>query len=334
MRGTAPALKHRIVVGLAAWCVACTCLAAPALAVAALVEAAAAPSPAWLSPTLRDHALAGVIVNSRGEQVPESELLAALASVRFAFIGEKHDNPDHHQIELHLIKHRLVNQAGSAIVFEMLDDAQRPSLEKLSADDSLDQIKDKLAWPAKGWDFTVYGPLFQASLQQGRLVAGNIGKKFIGEIYAKGESVLAAEPRFSTVPSVTDQTRSHFLDRIYEAHCAMAPRDTLGPMVAIQLAKDASMASAMADNAPALLIAGGEHVRADTGVPSHLQMRDAQASRVVIQLVEVTEGETSAKPTLDASGPADYYWFTPATEVRDSCADVKGRAATGAASRQ
>lgn len=93
------------------------------------------------------------------------------------------------------------------------------------------------------------------------------------------------------------------------------------------------MASAMADNAPALLVAGGEHVRADTGVPSHLQVRDAKASRVVIQLVEVAEGEANAKATVDASGPADFYWFTPAADARDSCADVKGRAATGAPAR-
>lgn len=297
-------------------------LLAPALAMAS--------APEWLSPRLREHPLAGTVVNAQGQKVPESELLSALASARFAFIGEKHDNPDHHQIELRLIRHRLANQAGSAVVFEMLDDAQRPSLASLAVDDSLEQIQAKLAWPAKGWDFAVYGPLFQASAKEGRLVAGNVGKKFIGEVYANGESVLAAEPRFSTVPSVTAETRAHFLDRIYEAHCAMAARDTLGPMVAIQLAKDASMASAMADNAPALLVAGGEHVRADTGVPSHLQVRDAEASRVVIQLVEVTEGKADAKATVEISGPADFYWFTPATEARDSCADVKGRAATGA----
>lgn len=303
-----------------------TALLAPAFAAAA--------APQWLSPRLRDHPLAGAIVNAQGEKVPESELLSALASARFAFIGEKHDNPDHHQIELRLVKHRLAHQAGSAVVFEMLDDAQRPLLGSVAADDTLDQIRAKLVWPAKGWDFAVYGPLFQASAKEGKLVAGNVGKKFIGEVYVNGEAVLATEPRFSTVASQSAQTRAHFLDRIYEAHCAMAPRYTLGPMVAIQLAKDASMASAMADSAPALLIAGGEHVRADTGVPSHLQVREAQASRVVIQLVEVTEGQTNARPTVDASGPADFYWFTPATEARDNCADVKGRAATGAPSRK
>lgn len=310
----------------------CFAIAASALFLPAPTHATATPQ--WLSPTLRDHPLAGVIVNAQGETVPESELLAALASARFAFIGEKHDNPDHHQIELRLIRHRLASQSGSAVVFEMLDDAQRPALGSLAPGDTLEQMQQKLASPTKGWDFAVYGPLFQASSKDGKLLAGNVGKKFIGEVYAKGEAALAAEPRFSTVPSATAQTRTHFLDRIYEAHCAMAPRDSLGPMVAIQLAKDASMASAMADNAPALLIAGGEHVRADTGVPSHLHERDSQASRVVIQLVEVTDGETNAKPTVEASGPADFYWFTPATLPVDNCANVKGRAATGAASRQ
>lgn len=294
----------------------------------------ATSTPQWLSPTLRDHPLAGVIVNAKGEKVPESELLAALASARFALIGEKHDNPDHHQIELRLIKHRLASQSGSTVVFEMLDDAQAPLLAEIGKDDSLDQIREKLAWPAMGWDFAIYGPLFQASAQAGKFVSGNIDKKLIGEVYAKGESALAAKPRFTTVPSVTEATRAYFLERIYEAHCEMAPRDSLGPMVAIQLAKDASMASALAGNAPAMLIAGGEHVRADTGVPSHLHARDAQATRVVIQLVEVTKGQTSARPTVNASGPADYYWFTPATQPVDNCANVKGRAATGAASRQ
>ena len=102
-----------------------TALLAPAFAAAA--------APQWLSPTLRDHPLAGTIVNAQGEKVPESELLSALASARLAFIGEKHDNPDHHQIELRLIKHRLAHQAGSAVVFEMLDDAQRPSLGSLTS---------------------------------------------------------------------------------------------------------------------------------------------------------------------------------------------------------
>ncbi len=223
-------------------------LRAPILALAMLLPLPAfATATSWLSPNQRDHPLAGAIVNARGERVPESELLAALATSRFAFVGEKHDNPDHHQIEARLIAQRLTSRPGSAVVFEMLDDAQRPLIASLTAADSLEAIKAKLAWPAKGWDFAVYGPLFQASIKDGILVAGNIGKKFIGELYEKGEPMLQSDARFKTVFSASPETREYLLDTIFEAHCGMRPRDTLAPMVTIQLAKDASMASAMAD---------------------------------------------------------------------------------------
>ncbi|MBP8097863.1 MAG: ChaN family lipoprotein [Arenimonas sp.] len=281
----------------------------------------------WLSPNQRDHALAGVIVNARGEPVPESELLSELATSRFAFLGEKHDNADHHRIEARLIARRLASQPGTAVVFEMLDDAQRPLIPGLTAEDSLETIKAKLAWPAKGWDFAVYGPLFKASLDGGILVAGNIGKKFIGELYEKGEPMLQGDARFLTVFSASPETRAYLLDTIFEAHCGMRPRDTLAPMVSIQLAKDASMASAMADQKAALLIAGGEHVRTRTGVPSHLLKLKPGERRVVIQLMEVVAGETDPKVYVERAGPADFYWLTPGAVEKDNCADVKGRAA-------
>ena len=281
----------------------------------------------WLSPNQRDHSLAGVIVNARGEPVPESELLSALATSRFAFLGEKHDNADHHSIEARLIAQRLKSQPGTAVVFEMLDDAQRPLIGSLTPDDSLEVMKAKLAWPAKGWDFAVYGPLFKASLDGGTLVAGNIGKKFIGELYEKGEPMLQGDARFKTVFSASPVTREYLLDTIFDAHCGMRPRDTLAPMVVIQLAKDASMASAMADQKASLLIAGGEHVRAGTGVPSHLLSLKPGERRVVIQLMEVVAGETDPKVYVERAGPADYYWLTPGAVEKDNCADVKGRAA-------
>ena len=300
----------------------------PALVLAMLIPiGATAAATAWLSPNQVDHPLAGVIVDARGKVVPESALLSALASARFAFIGEKHDNPDHHRIEGRLIAHRLAGKPGSAVVFEMLDDAQRPLLGQLAAGDDLETMKNKLAWPAKGWDFATYGPLFQASLAGGTLVAGNIGKELIGRLYEGGEAPLEGAPRFKTVFSASPETRKYLLDSIFEAHCGMRERSSLAPMVAIQLAKDASMANAMAGQASALLIAGGQHVRADSGVPSHLLTLEAGVRRVVIQLVEVVAGESRTGAYIERAGPADFYWLTPGTAPKDYCADVKGRAA-------
>ncbi len=299
------------------------------LAVLALLlpTSVGAARPNWLSPQLRDHPLAGIIVDKEGKHVTEADLVAALGAAQFAFVGEKHDNPDHHRIEADLIAARLARQPGTAIVFEMLDDTQRPLLPKLSADDDIDTIRRALQWPEKGWDLATYGPLFQASLRNGKLVAGNIGKPFITRIYSQGESMLDGNPRFSSVPLASASTREHLLDRIFEAHCRMQSRESLQPMLAIQLAKDASMANAMLGAQPALLIAGGEHARSDTGVPSHLRALAPDASQIVIQLMEVTPGQDDPRPAMQETGPADYYWFTPATEAKDYCADVKGRAA-------
>ncbi len=302
-------------------------LALLALLLLSLPACAIAAQSDWLSPRLRDHPLAGVIVDKQGKHVTEADLIAELGTAQFAFVGEKHDNPDHHRIEADLIAARLDKQPGSAVVFEMLDDAQRPLLSKLSADDALETIRQTLQWPEKGWDLATYGPLFQATLRNGQLVAGNIDKAFITRIYTQGESMLDGNPRFRSVPLSSASTRQHLLDRIFEAHCRMQARTSLQPMLAIQLAKDASMANAMYDAQPALLIAGGEHARSDTGVPSQLRALDPDASQVVIQLMEVTAGQDDPHLAMQEAGPADYYWFTPAAESKDYCAEVKGRAA-------
>ena len=296
----------------AAWLSCLLLLSSPALAAG------------WLSPRFQDHPLAGVIVDAQGQPVDEAKVLAAFGEARIAYVGEKHDNPDHHRLEAELIAARLKAKPGSAVVFEMLDEAQAPKLASLAPDDDLHAIRARLEWPAKGWDLAVYGPLFQQALREGRLVAGNIGKARIGQLYGGGEALLKDDPRFATVAKAAPAVRAHLLDSIFEAHCRMQARESLQPMLAIQLAKDASMADALRREAPAMLVAGGEHVRGDSGVPTHAG--DAK-NRVIVQLLEVREGADDARAYLDEAGTADYYWFTPATEARDHCADVKGRAA-------
>lgn len=293
-----------------------------ALLLFALPAAAVLREP-WLSPRLTEHPLVGKVADAQGYTEAGPAMLKALESAKYVFLGEKHDNPDQHRFELWLIRLRLQAKAGSAVVFEMLDDSQAPELATIKADDSLEQMRAKLDWPEKGWDLAVYGPLFQAALAGGELVPGNISKAFIGRVYGEGDKALAGDSRFATVASAAKPVREHLLDSIFEAHCQMQSRDTLTPMLSIQLAKDASMASAMSANAPVMLVAGGEHVRPDTGVPSHM----AAGDRVVIQMIEVVEGETETEAYIKRAGPADFYIFSPATALVDHCAEVKGRAA-------
>ena len=269
----------------------------------------------------------GILLDGAGRPTPRSALLSRLATDEFVFVGEKHDNAEHHGIEAHLIARRLDARPGSAVVFEMLDDAQREAVTRLAPGADLETIKSGLQLPAKGWSFDVYGPLFKLALDRGRLVPGNIGKAFIGQVYGQGEAAMAGDERFATAAGTSETVRTHLLERIYEAHCGMQDRASLAPMLSIQLAKDASMAQALVANTPSLLIAGGEHVRRDTGVPDHVVRRDATGTRLVIQLLEADGDATDIAAMIAAAGPADFYWVTPATAAKDYCAGVTGRAA-------
>jgi uncharacterized iron-regulated protein len=276
------------------------------------------------------HPLINKISDSNGKLVDLSLLLNGVRTRSYVFIGEKHDNPEHHRIELALINARFVAEHPknpSTVVFEMLDDTQDPVLSKLKPTDTLDEMFATLSWPVKGWDWSSYGPLFQSALKVNALKSGNIGRGFIGEVYRDGDKKFVDQERFSTALQASPSIKSYLLDQIFTAHCGMQSRETLAPMLSIQLAKDASMASAMLATSSSLLIAGGEHVRPETATPWHLRQKKTNADTLIVQLIEVKETQLEANSYFSAAGKADFYWFTSATPTKDYCADVKGRAA-------
>lgn len=275
--------------------------------------------------------LVGKIVNAQAQFVEEKKALDLLRQHRYVFVGEKHDNPEHHQLERRFIQERFSNVDQSVqgkVVFEMLDPSHESAISKLQTVDSLDQMKKILNWPEKGsWDWAVYAPTFQEALRRSALAAGNIDRAFIGAVYKHGEKNFVDVDRFSSAVNPPDFLKNYLLDQIFTSHCGMQSRETLTPMLHIQLAKDASMATAMLRTSAAMLIAGGEHVRGDTGAPWHLSKRNPQADIFIIQLLEVQENNLDLQSYIKKAGKADLYWFTGATASKDYCAGVKGKAA-------
>jgi uncharacterized iron-regulated protein len=276
------------------------------------------------------HPLLDKISSANGELVDQSAVIAKLQSTAYVFIGEKHDNPEHHRIEQALIKARFqfaAQEQQGNVVFEMLDDSQDNAIAQLKTTDSIEEMFATLKWPVKGWDWSAYSPQFKAALENKALKSGNISKAFIGPVYREGEAILKSDPRFSSALVAPINIKNYLLDQIFDAHCGMQSKETLTPMLNIQLAKDASMASAMLKTPAAILIAGGEHVKAETAVPWHVLQKQPKAKTLVIQLIEVKVDQPDPKAYFTNAGKADYYWFTSATPEKDYCADVKGKAA-------
>lgn len=271
------------------------------------------------------------VMNSQAQFLDEQLAFGLLRKHRYVFIGEKHDNPAHHQLERRFIQERFADASRSnqgRVVFEMLDNSHEAAIHQLQAETSLDQMKQILNWPEKGsWDWRIYGPTFHEASKRSALAFGNIDRAFISAVYKNGEKNFVGVDRFSTALNPPDFLKNYLLDQIFSSHCGMQSRETLTPMLHIQLAKDASMATAMLQTEAAMLIAGGEHVRAETGAPWHLRKKNPQADVLVIQLIEVQADSIDLDTYIKKAGKADLYWFTAATESKDYCAGVKGKAA-------
>lgn len=291
----------------------------------------------WQSPLLRDHPLTGVIIETRsGERLSESQLLARLTPMSYVLIGEKHDNADHHQIEAWLLAALLAGDdqadppTAQAVVFEMLDEAQQPALDRLAPTDSLESMQAALAWPAHGWDWAVYGPLIkQALILRATVLAGNVANPLLKAVYQRGADALQGA-RFDTLSSLTPAQQADIQQQIFESHCQLMPFERLAPMVTAQAARDASMAHALsaAPYRQAILLAGGFHVDKRLGVPVHLRGRSPDASVSVVMLVEVSAGaEASGDYALDAA--ADYIWFTPKATDVDYCESLRQQHKSG-----
>lgn len=282
----------------------------------------------WQSTLLRDHPLAGALFSTGDRQpISRESALRQMQDADYLLIGEKHDNPDHHRLESLIIEKRLRVKPQTAAVFEMLDQSQQPLIDQLRPSDSAVVIKEKLRWQNAGWSWKDYGPLFEQVVSAGApLVAGNISREKIMSIYSGQAAFLSEDLRFKTLSRMDAIASELILEQVYESHCRAQARDSLGPMVTIQLARDASMADALKRRKTgdgALLVAGGFHVDRRMGVPQHLYRLDPGGNSLVVLLVEVEAEKRKIEDHAELLEAADILWFTPKFTDKDYCEGIE-----------
>jgi len=287
----------------------------------------------WQSPVAQDHALAGRIFDSSGA-LTIADLADRMAASGFVLVGEKHDNADHHQLELYLLKLLLKQKEAGArevsvsVALEMLNGSQQPQIdliaEQLRQIDELEydsaKIKTRLEWPEQGWPWDDYAAVIGWTLNNRLpLNAGNISSKTMRTVYQNG-----IDDRFSSARHLKTYLHDSLLDQVFDGHCGLMPKDSLASMVDIQLVKDAAMANALAvgDKETNVLIAGTGHIRKDTAVPQHLQILSSH-SILTIALIEVDSDRQQVAGYSSLFDQFDIVVFTPVANQRDYCAELE-----------
>lgn len=284
------------------------------LASACHTQATVPPLPSWQSPEGREHVDLGMIRDlDSGQRLTPQQLVTRLAAAPRVLVGEQHDNPDHHALQLWLLQALADQRPQGSLLLEMLTPQQQSRVDGvkrqiLQGDHPLD-LPAALGWQ-KGWDWALYGPVLRFALAQPYpLLSANLGAEEVAAIYHQ-------RPVLSGAQSGSEEVRRRLLDQVRESHCGMLPEDALPAMLAVQQQRDRRMALSVLEAAtPALLFAGSYHVRKDLGIPLHMADLGRSERPVVLLLAQVG---SEVEP-----GSADYVWYTAALPDQDYCAQMR-----------
>lgn len=245
-----------------------------------------------------------------GETLSPSQLLSKLAAQPRVIVGEKHDNPVHHQIENWLVQNLPSVRPQGSVLMEMLTPDQQPKVDQVKAwlqtgpDARPARVAELINWQ-KSWDWSMYGDVVMTAMKAPYpLLSANLDRSEIMAFYEN--------PQLSAgVHSADPQVRNAISDTIRTSHQQNIGAEQLHAMLAIQQQRDRRMAERLlAAPSPALLIAGGYHAGKSIGVPVHVKDLDAAASVTVLLLAE--QGVAVDK------SQADFVWITPAAVAKSA----------------
>ncbi len=222
------------------------------------------------------------------------ELPEKAQTAEVLFLGEQHDNPQHHEIQAKWVKHL----SPRAIVFEMLTPEQAANVTTENRQDE-SALEANLGWQEAGWpDFGMYFPIFAAAPEAAIVGAGVPRDQIRALMEDDLTQIIGLEnaQRFALDRPLPDaqQNARETLQR--EAHCNALPEDMLPMMVDVQRLRDAALAQAALDaveqfGAPVIVITGNGHAREDWGAP-HL-LRQAAPD---LEVFSVGLGEAGQTP--------------------------------------
>ncbi len=107
--------------------------------------------------------------NKNGQALSAQQLAERLAVAPRVLVGEQHDNPDHHALELWLLQVLAARRPQGSLLLEMLNSDQQSRVDAVQSD--LADGKYPTDLPAalnwqKSWDWSLYGPLMRYVLAQ------------------------------------------------------------------------------------------------------------------------------------------------------------------------
>ncbi len=270
----------------------------------------ALPAPVTPTPVAAQPAVAvfpGTFLDAQDRVVPPAEVLARLEAARVVYVGELHDSPDSHALELAVIRALSDRDPSVAVGLEMVQRPFQAGLDDYIAGRTSEaQLLTAIEWAARwGFTFDLYRAIFKlARARHLPLRALNARMELTRRIGREGLAALTpAETAELPEMDANDPAHRALVLSMLGDHPGLddAMRERF---YQAQLVWDETMATEVAralsaPDAPRHLVvlAGTGHVRAGLGIPKRAARRAPAAFVTVLPASE-----------CEAASDADLRW--------------------------
>ncbi|MDA0999138.1 MAG: ChaN family lipoprotein [bacterium] len=256
-------------------------------------------------------------------------LIARMADAEILYLGERHDNPMHHALQLRILKEITKKGGKAAVAFEMFPRDTGPALADLLSRPGADlsRVPEIVGWNKRGWPaWGMYAPLVETAYLSGHsVVALDLPPRWVRRVARAGLSALPDDIRGELALGSPDAAhKERVIEDLFDSHCRVIPRAHLGGLYASWRARNRTMArslqAAMQKGAKrAVVITGGGHADKTTGIPPDIAGLSPSLRQFSLSFVEVQEGIIVPGRYIDRSGSFDTLWFTLRHDREDPC---------------
>jgi uncharacterized iron-regulated protein len=253
---------------------------------------------------------AGTIVSTEtGTPITFEVLIDELKDVRVIYVGEKHTDPAHHQIQLNIIRALAQERPDVSMGMEMFDRSYQPILDQWS--DGLlqqDEFVKKTHWYSN-WRFPyeLYAEILDfVKAKNIRLVALNLPFHIPPKIRIGGiDSLMEGDSAY--LPKEIDTTNpAHrtYLEDVFKQHHGRVSENFEGFYQAQCVWEDvmAESIAAHLKGGVMVVLAGNGHIIRKFGIPNRAFKRSGAPFRTIYL------ASAGSSVTRDV---ADYIWVTP-----------------------
>ncbi len=247
-----------------------------------------------------------------GKAISFEKLIDQLGSVEVIFIGEIHDNPEHHLIQVQILQALISRYGPVTVAMEFFQEPQQSVIDRYMDGDLTEEVFLKDVDWKKQWnlDYHLYRPLvWLAKEKGGRILAINAPNDIVKKVARAGLDSLDPIERdqLADVIDLGNERHRAYLRGVYEEH----PKEDLKDFdhfYQAQCTWEETMAENIAEylktnNGKMVVFTGNGHIVNKYGIP------DRTLKRIPLSVATIVLYPLTKRVTISKNA-ADYVWLT------------------------